>query len=165
MKSRNPAAAPRLYRPAARVAFLRFVASHKWSAAAVAVALPVALVFAGSSGCSGEDETETEAPAIASAAPAPPAATVEPAEDAADAPQPQASASSKPKAAAVDPTGLQACCHSLRSNAATAPDDQKDMMLAAAAVCESAVRSPETRPGLIAVRTALKGAKLPAECK
>ena len=161
--SAQKSAAPRLYRPPARVAFWRFVARHKWTAAAVALAMPAAVAVIGSGGCSGADDEETEV-TLAANMPPPPAASV-PLEDPAVAPTASASASAKPKGPAPDPTGLKLCCDALRNNAKTAPDDQKEAISRAADVCESVRNSPQARPGLVAVRGILKGANMPAECK
>jgi hypothetical protein len=64
------------------------------------------------------------------------------------------------------PVGLTACCRALKQNAQTAPEPTKGYMLYAAQLCEGAVAQGQGRSTIVGmVRTALKGAGMPADCK
>ncbi|MBI4956421.1 MAG: acyltransferase [Myxococcales bacterium] len=133
--------------------------------------LPVALATA--NGCGGrddEDETTTSRPAPTPPPPTPPATVTQEidagaAEDAgepADA-APDADAS-KPKGS-WDPSGLNACCAALASNAVHAPLDQKPLYAAAAGACTQARSSSSLQAALGQIQRALGSAKMPPVCR
>jgi hypothetical protein len=61
--------------------------------------------------------------------------------------------------------GIAACCAALQQNAASAPLDQKPMLLQAAAICNGLRNSPQGKQALGAVRAALRGANMPSSCR
>lgn len=60
--------------------------------------------------------------------------------------------------------GIKACCAALSQNANSAPIDQKGAYLQAAAICNGLASNPQARALLGQVRSALKGANVPASC-
>lgn len=60
--------------------------------------------------------------------------------------------------------GIKACCAALSQNANSAPLDQKGAYLQAAAICNGLASNPQARALLGQVRSALKGANVPASC-
>ncbi len=84
-----------------------------------------------------------------------------------DAGKPPEPADSKPKATgAKASSGLGACCKALRQNAASAPPPNDGYMKYAADLCDTMAKSGQGKDTIVgAVRTALKGAGLPADCK
>jgi hypothetical protein len=125
----------------------------------------LAVIANGSSGCK-KDETEQ----IPSAAPPPPAtptpvATVTPEEDAGLAADAGDGSDGKKVVGTGDPTGVRKCCQALRQNAKSAPPEQQGGLLAAAGICDGLVNSPQGRQALGTVRSVLKGANVPADCK
>lgn len=62
------------------------------------------------------------------------------------------------------PDGIKACCAALSQNANSAPLDQKGAYLQAAAICNGLASNPQARALLGQVRSALKGANVPASC-
>ena len=136
------------------------------SAAVMAPFVLSAVLWVGCNACS---SGETDAPPIPSAsAPTPSAsATVAPDEDAgtSDASDAAADAPADAKVVTGDPTGLKACCIALRNNVTSVPADQAPVYLGAADVCDAAVKTQQTRQGLIQIRTFLKNAKVPAACQ
>ena len=119
----------------------------------------------GCKNCGSGDDTEP--PPISSAVPTPSASTtVAPEEDAgADVSDGAADAAPDAKVVTGDPTGLKLCCVALRKNSTSVPDDQKAGYLAAADVCDAAVKTQQSRNALIQIRTFLKNAKVPAACQ
>jgi hypothetical protein len=62
--------------------------------------------------------------------------------------------------------GLKQCCVALRQNAESAPEPTKGYMIYAAGVCDLAATSGQDKASMLnAVRTALRGAGMPADCK
>jgi hypothetical protein len=71
-----------------------------------------------------------------------------------------------PKPAARKPSGLAQCCAALRQNAANAPEPTKGYMNSAAQACDMAAALGQDKQSVVGqIRTALKGAGLPADCK
>jgi len=69
----------------------------------------------------------------------------------------------------ADASGLRACCAALKSNAASMPPPNNVYAENAAAYCSASVASINT-PGqkdafILAIRGALRGAAVPAQCK
>lgn len=78
----------------------------------------------------------------------------------------------EPAAPAAKPTthkasgGLAACCTALRQNAVSAPEPNKGYMTYAAGICDMAAAQGKDKASIVsAIRSALKGAGLPADCK
>ena len=84
-------------------------------------------------------------------------------EDAGKPPEPAAA----PKATGTKSrSGLAACCKALRQNAESAPEPNKGYMTYAAGICDMAAKSGQSKDSIVgAIRAALKGAGLPADCK
>lgn len=61
--------------------------------------------------------------------------------------------------------GVAACCNALQQNAASAPPDQKPMLLQAAAICNGLRNNPQGKAALGTVRGMLRGANMPSSCK
>ncbi|MCC6523286.1 MAG: acyltransferase [Polyangiaceae bacterium] len=132
--------------------------------------LPVALATA--NGCGGrdeEDETTTSRPAPTPTPPTPTATVTQeidaggpedagPADAAADAD------AARPKGT-WDPSGLNACCAALASNAVNAPLDQKPLYAAAAGACTQARSSASLQAALAQIQRALGSAKMPPVCR
>jgi hypothetical protein len=133
----------------------------RYRSASFAAALALSL----SVGCGDKDEETEPVPApVLPAASAEVPVEPEP-EPSASAPAASASAA-KPKAAGSgDPTGMRQCCVSLRQNAGSAPDDQKEAYGRAADTCDAMVKSPQGRQALSQVANILKSAKLPPACQ
>ncbi len=60
---------------------------------------------------------------------------------------------------------LSACCAALRQNANSAPPDQKNSLIQAAAICDGLRNSPQGKAGLSMIRGMLKGANMPSSCR
>jgi hypothetical protein len=77
----------------------------------------------------------------------------------------------EPAAPAVKAThkasgGLAACCTALRQNAASAPEPNKGYMISAAGLCDLAAAQGKDKASMVSnIRTLLKGAGLPTDCK
>jgi hypothetical protein len=83
-----------------------------------------------------------------------------------DAGKPLAPAAPPPKATGHKSGGLAACCAALRQNAVSAPEPNKGYMLTAASACDFAAAQGQDKASVVAaVRSALKTAGLPADCK
>jgi hypothetical protein len=84
-------------------------------------------------------------------------------EDAGKPPEPVAA----PKSGGTKASGgLAACCKALRQNAESAPEPNKGYMTYAAGICDMAAKGGQDKASIVgAIRTALKGAGLPADCK
>lgn len=61
--------------------------------------------------------------------------------------------------------GLGPCCAALHQNANSAPPDQKNLYLQAAAICDGIKNNPAAQGMLGQVRAALKGANMPSSCR
>jgi hypothetical protein len=139
------------------------------SAVLVAAALPLLVGFFGNGavGCK-KDEPPPPLPAATETA-APPPATVQlapPPDDAGDVVDADADAK-KYTGPAPDVTGLRACCAALAQNAASMPPPQNLYAASAASYCQAAIASAGTSgaAGVLAgIRSALKGAAMPAAC-
>lgn len=84
-------------------------------------------------------------------------------EDAGKPPEPAAAPKS---GGAKSSGGLAACCKALRQNAESAPEPNKGYMTYAAGICDMAAKGGQDKASIVgAIRTALKGAGLPADCK
>jgi hypothetical protein len=64
-----------------------------------------------------------------------------------------------------DGSGIAACCAALHQNANSAPPEQKGMVIAAAAMCDSLRSNPQGRAALAQVRGLLAGANVPSTCR
>jgi hypothetical protein len=83
-----------------------------------------------------------------------------------DAGKPPEPAAPTPKATGKSSGGLAACCKALRQNAVSAPEPNKGYMTYAAGICDLAATQGKDKASIVsAIRTALKGAGLPADCK
>ena len=84
-----------------------------------------------------------------------------------DAGKPPEPAAAPPKAATHKASsGLAACCTALRQNAANAPEPNKGYMTYAAGICDMAAQQGKDKDSILStIRTALKGAGLPTDCK
>jgi hypothetical protein len=71
----------------------------------------------------------------------------------------------KPTATGGDATGIGTCCAALRGNAKSAPEDQKNLLLMAAGMCDAVKNDPNGRAALAQVRTLLKNANMPSSCR
>ncbi|MEZ4296320.1 MAG: hypothetical protein R3B70_15220 [Polyangiaceae bacterium] len=69
------------------------------------------------------------------------------------------------RAAGSGTDGIGACCAALRQNANSAPPDQKNGLLQAAAICDGLRNSPQGKAALGQIRGLLKGANMPSSCK
>ena len=141
---------------------------RRYVMASAAIVAPFVLSMVLGVGCNACSPPETD-PAPVSTAPIPTpstSATVAPDEDAGTSDASNAAdAPADAKVVTGDPTGLKACCVALRNNVKSVPADQGPVYLGAADVCDAAVKTQQTRQGLIQIRTFLKNAKVPAACQ
>ncbi len=83
-----------------------------------------------------------------------------------DAGKPPEPAPDKAKTGVKKPSGFKQCCVALRQNAASAPPPTNEYMIYAAGVCDLAATQGQDKASVLnAVRTALRGAGMPADCK
>jgi hypothetical protein len=84
-----------------------------------------------------------------------------------DAGKPPAPPPTKPKSTGTkSASGLKQCCTALRQNAANAPEPTKGYMVYAAGLCDLAATQGQDKASAVgALRSALKGAGLPSDCK
>lgn len=130
-----------------------------------ALLLPTAAVVA-TTGCKKDEETLVEPAPAPTPTPTPtPAMALVPEEDAgvdaSDAGDADADAAPKPSG----PDPVRACCNAIAGNMKSAPPDQQFAYAAALATCNGLAASGQGRQALAQVRSALKGAGVPASCQ
>lgn len=87
----------------------------------------------------------------------PPVAVMDAGTDAGDAGKPKGTGSS---------ASLARCCTALTQNAASAPPQSQQAMLAAAGICNALVQQGKDRNSIVsAITGALRGASMPAACR